>query len=239
MLTSVIMADAISKRPQVSKTENGRELSQQNESEDTDWEIVDHDNLKTRFQSPVHQKPLSKASTWLSVPDLTSLDVIEEVQLTPEKKDQQASPTHSSRKTSPWGGTEHGLKKIPSFRDMLLVQLTEDEASSSSKCDTSSPTTPQQTTPSRRKVKPRFVVTPTMKRCSKSTNDIQSLLDLNGGHEGDAVLGDEDAMEYYHRKAKGISGRKNGLKIRPDEAKRKDISIQKREMQREASRRGK
>jgi hypothetical protein len=40
-------------------------------------------------------------------------------------------------------------------------------------------------------------------------------------------------MEFYHRKAKGISGRTNGMKLRPDEAKRRDIIMAKKESQRQ------
>jgi len=47
------------------------------------------------------------------------------------------------------------------------------------------------------------------------------------------VLGDTDAMDFYHRKAKGSMSRSNGLKIRPDEAKRKEISMYKKDLQRQ------
>ena len=47
------------------------------------------------------------------------------------------------------------------------------------------------------------------------------------------VLGDTDAMDFYHRKAKGVQNRRSGKMERPDEAKRKEISIAKREDQRQ------
>ena len=79
-----------------------------------------------------------------------------------------------------------------------------------------------------RRIKPKFVVKP-IKRCSKSTGDLQS---LNAIGEDDEVLGETDAMDFYHRKAKGAKNRSSGLRLRPDEAKRKAITMNKKEMQR-------
>ena len=47
------------------------------------------------------------------------------------------------------------------------------------------------------------------------------------------IMGDTDAMDFYHRKEKGSKGTSNKKKIRPDEAKRKEISMHKKEMQRQ------
>ena len=52
-----------------------------------------------------------------------------------------------------------------------------------------------------------------------------------GGYDGD-VLGETDAMDFYHRKDKGSKGTSNKKKLRPDEAKRRDIIMHKKEMQR-------
>lgn len=58
-----------------------------------------------------------------------------------------------------------------------------------------------------------------------------------GGGDSDMitseVLGDTDAMDYYHRKDKGSQSTHNKKKERPDEAKRKEISMYKKEVQRE------
>ena len=51
-------------------------------------------------------------------------------------------------------------------------------------------------------------------------------------HE-DEVLGETDAGDYYARKAQGAMGRVNGSKLRPDEAKRLNITMAKKTMQRE------
>ena len=59
---------------------------------------------------------------------------------------------------------------------------------------------------------------------------------LGGGDSGmitSEVLGDTDAMDYYHRKDKGSQSTHNKKKERPDEAKRKEISMYKKEVQRE------
>jgi len=56
-----------------------------------------------------------------------------------------------------------------------------------------------------------------------------------GGGMGDGdvdVLGDTDAMDFYHRKDKGSRGASNKKKLRPDEAKRKDIIMHKKDLQR-------
>lgn len=80
-----------------------------------------------------------------------------------------------------------------------------------------------------RKVKPRFVVTP-IKRCVRSTGDLKALgRQLN---DEDDVLGDSDAHEYYSRKAHGSSTRQNGMKTRPDEAKRLHMTMAKKNLQR-------
>ena len=49
--------------------------------------------------------------------------------------------------------------------------------------------------------------------------------------EGD-VMGDTDAMDYYHRKDHGSKSTSNKKKERPDEAKRREIIMHKKEMQR-------
>ena len=53
-----------------------------------------------------------------------------------------------------------------------------------------------------------------------------------GGGGGGDVLGDTDAMDYYHRKEKGSVSNTLKKKERPDEAKRKEIIMYKKDMQR-------
>lgn len=110
------------------------------------------------------------------------------------------------------------VKRIPSFRDAVLLKTSNEQTQAPSSAG-------GQACP--KKVKPKIVVTP-IKRCARSTGDLRSLVI----HE--EVLGESDAMDYYHRKAQGASGRVNSLKLRPDEAKRKQFTLQKKKMQRES-----
>lgn len=89
--------------------------------------------------------------------------------------------------------------------------------------------------------KPQFVVTP-IRRCSKSTGDLKSLfriaeddLDHHYGHDSfnNQIMGETDAQEFYSRKAVGKTAHQNGLKTRPDEAKRLQMSMAKKNEQRQ------
>jgi hypothetical protein len=93
----------------------------------------------------------------------------------------------------------------------------------------------------------KFVVVPAttvrpMRRCSKSTGDLQSLCQdqnwLDGAADDDygpQPSGVCDTMEFFNRKALGSLARTNGLKLRPDEAKRRDFILLKKEQQRQQS----
>lgn len=78
-----------------------------------------------------------------------------------------------------------------------------------------------------KKVKPKFIVAAvTPMKHAKSTGDLSKFLN------DDDVMGDTDAHEYYSRKAQGSLGRKNGRKLRPDEKKRLEITMNKKNLQR-------
>lgn len=113
-----------------------------------------------------------------------------------------------------------------SFRDAILAQ-SDSPNGKYSKPGTNDAYHPNQKTKIR-KVKPKFVVTP-IKRCAKSTGDLQKLVMDEDSCE---ILGETDAHEYYSRKAHGFTTRKNGMKIRPDEAKRLEMTMNKKNMQR-------
>lgn len=78
-----------------------------------------------------------------------------------------------------------------------------------------------------KKVKPKFIVQEVapMKH-AKSTGDLLQLV------EEEEILGDSDAHEYYSRKAQGSLGRRNGRKQRPDEKKRLQMTMNKKNLQR-------
>lgn len=77
-----------------------------------------------------------------------------------------------------------------------------------------------------KKIKPKFVVQQVapMKH-AKSMGDLSKL-------DEDDIMGDTDAHEYYSRKAQGSLGRRNGRKQRPDEKKRLEMSMNKKNAQR-------
>ena len=83
----------------------------------------------------------------------------------------------------------------------------------------------------RKKQLARIVVKP-ITRCAKSTGDLQSLSTLHEHNDEEEMMGATDAMEFYHRKAQGAKGRSSGLRMRPDEAKRKQFTLHKKSMQR-------
>ena len=85
----------------------------------------------------------------------------------------------------------------------------------------------------RRKIAPQLVVVQPQR-----TRRVRSLME---DQEEELVLGDTDAPEYYSRKEHGACQFGNGLKIRPDEAKRLQITMNKKQLQRQRqqqSRRG-
>jgi hypothetical protein len=121
-------------------------------------------------------------------------------------------------------GSVMSMSSTFSFRDAILSPgaATEDEQGAPAALKTRP----------RPRVKPRFIVKKPMKRCAKSTGDLTSLVI----QEDEEVIGASDAMEFYHRKALGEQTRKNGLKLRPDEAKRKQIIMNKKSLQKSESR---
>lgn len=145
--------------------------------------------------------------------------------------------------------TASGIKKVPSFKDIIMLnaQAREEEESRKKEMLKQNEATRRQQAAQRRKnSKPKLVISP-IRRCAKSTGDLRSMIIVeeeeyggSGGGGGgctiheDDVLGETDASEYYNRKHKGNSSRQNGKKLRPDEAKRKDFIIHKKNAQRKA-----
>uniref|UniRef100_A0A7S3V6D0 Uncharacterized protein n=1 Tax=Chaetoceros debilis TaxID=122233 RepID=A0A7S3V6D0_9STRA len=143
--------------------------------------------------------------------------------------------------------TASGIKKVLSFKDIIMLnaQAREEEESRKKEMLKQNEATRRQQAAQRRKnSKPKLVISP-IKRCAKSTGDLRSMIiveeeEYGGGGGGgctiyeDDVLGETDASEFYNRKHKGSSSRQNGKKLRPDEAKRKDFIIHKKNAQRKA-----
>lgn len=141
--------------------------------------------------------------------------------------------------------------KTLSFRDAILLSPNAalNGQISARRLEAVSMTSVAQDTPRQRsRIQPQFVVVQSpprhIRRCSKSTGN---LLDLNVAPllEDSECLGRGDSNldrcfdeEFYVRKALGSASRINGLKLRPDEAKRRLMILNKKDQQRRATSRG-
>ena len=152
-------------------------------------------------------------------------------------------------------------RRVPSFKDAILLNVQEtkrEEADAAKRREHAQRMLRKEALAKRSK--PRLVVKPVAKmtqRNSKSTGDLNCLLhsyatihededDCHGGggggggfaavQEDEEVMGDTDAQDFYAQKSKGGSSRANSKKIRPDEAKRLDIILYKKEEQRRKQR---
>jgi hypothetical protein len=142
-----------------------------------------------------------------------------------------------------------------SFRDAVLLSpnkgISSPIAVLSTKQDTSTTKLNelnQQTPRQRPRIQPRFIVVqspPTrIRRCSKSTGDLMSLNGVSltshrlDCEDTETEPSDSDRFhddEFHSRKEFGSASRINGLKLRPDEAKRRQMIIYKKDQQRQAT----
>ena len=113
--------------------------------------------------------------------------------------------------------------------------------------NTSPPTTPLPNNNNnktiRKALSPRFVVVPVLRRCSKSTGDLlqhaaNAALDDENPHSSWHPDNDDDDDhmhddQYFNQKAMGTASFTAGRKLRPDEAKRKEYSVRKKQLQRQ------
>lgn len=195
--------------PTLNEAHGGLDETAGNEDE---WEIVGQDDDTDGDEIQVVPSSMRKLRHCASSPDLRSIGrALESV------SEHDEDVTIDSIDLS----AVLVSKKTTSFRDAILSHSTEpsDEKKDADIAKSSSLR--------QKKIKPKIVVKP-IRRCSRSTGDLQSLVI----HE-DEVLGETDAMDYYHRKAMGASGRINSLKMRPDEIKRKNITMYKKQSQRQ------
>jgi hypothetical protein len=149
-----------------------------------------------------------------------------------------------------------------SFRDAIMLSSPTTEhtttsyrtmALSSHQTKETSTTSPrqqiQQTSKPRQRsrIQPKFTVvqctTPIkqIRRCSKSAGDLFAL-NLSEEMDQDKSLSYSGVCtdrlyddEVYYRKAIGATSRANGMKLRPDEAQRREMIIQKKDRQRQAT----
>lgn len=147
-------------------------------------------------------------------------------------------------------------RRVPSFKDAILLNAEETRKEQKNSVQIRKQLelkNRQEAIQRRKRSKPKIIVTP-IKCSSKSTNDLTGLMSVyeddnmsstaGGGSifspmtakDDEEPMGETDAMEFYNRKAMGWKGRANSLKIRPDEAKRKEIIMNKKDMQRKNQR---
>lgn len=196
---------------------------------ETSWEMVSPsgppalvDTIEVGDEVLVLPRPQLSRRRSASTPDLISYE--RQVSLSEEKDDDDEFFDAAQDALRP----SSKIKKTMSWRDMVLSQV--DELAKEVQVITPLQQQQQQQPKLKMKVKPKYVVTP-IRRCTMSTPNLRSLAEEE---DEDEVLGDTDAMEYYNRKSKGYTGHKNGMKLRPDEAKRRDITMYKKELQRTA-----
>lgn len=188
--------------------------------EEDDWEVVSPEKSFENdmiLVSKTLDKPQLVYQRSSSVPDLRYLKSLDAV--ADDSADEGDLKAHV---TSVWGNPVSSLKKVSSSLQVVASLFTSNiNVMEMQQHDVLSPLE------KRLKIKPKFVVAP-IHRCTKSTGDLQSL-----GLVNEEITGDHDALEYYAQKSAGQKGRQNGQKIRPDEAKRRDIILNKKDLQRQ------
>jgi len=218
----------------VTNTENKRPVRSES--------IDAHEHLDTFDWEIVPEKPLDlntpKMKHTMSTPNLTQLDMSEDDSYTFVSDDvlSESSTEQPPPKQAP--------KRRPSFKDAILLNADETRNEMQLKKEQQEKARIEAL---KNRSKPRnvkFVVKP-IKRCTKSTGDLRSLIkvedeedECGGGGGGcitnNMVLGDSDAAEFYANKGHARVSRKNNQKLRPDEAKRKEMIIYKKNLQRQA-----
>jgi hypothetical protein len=227
--------------------------SEQQQHDDSDWE-----NLQPLSPPPSTQRPRSVSIVTnvvmvdmnrsnpkvlrrsASSPDMRQLhyrhlaEIGEEDEENDDDSDDEGSDTFDAEASSfavlSGPGSVVSFASGVSFRDVILSSPGAAAASDTA----TGPTHGQnrrdllpRSEPRKPRSRPRIVVQP-IRRCSKSTGDLQSLAEVD-----EDAAGHSDAMDFYNRKWLGAKGRANGLKMRPDELKRKQFTMQKKEMQRQ------
>ena len=215
-------------------------------SEGNDWELLDPTEEESSADTPHHQEVVVMGTNRVkrqlrhcaSSPNLNQydfLDAVEEEGGSGEDHEEESRPNKDDSSYSMVSGPKSVMSMSSgfSFRDAILSPSKNDDMEGQQQSMTVAGVAgaaPAQT--QRRVFKPKFVVKP-IRRCSKSTGDLQSLHKIA---EEEDVLGETDAMDFYHRKAAGARNRTSGLKMRPDEMKRKEITLYKKALQQSKNR---
>lgn len=203
--------------------------TERNLGEEDGWEVLSLDDSMVVVESVVLNNPSSPRmpSVENSV-DTSRIEILSSHEddeilshVVIASEEATFSPSGSHVMVSPIPLSSGSIRRVTSFKDAILLEFESGKENLEQK--ESFILKPRQ------KNKPKLVVSP-IRRCSKSTGDLKSLV-IEEEHE--EVLAATDVMDYYHRKNKGWLNRKNGRKIRPDELKRKEMIIQKKEIQRQ------
>jgi hypothetical protein len=111
-----------------------------------------------------------------------------------------------------------------SYLDAILMQGSSENGEESTSTTTKAATT---VVP---RMRPAIYEVRSIPRCIKSTGDLMSLASTADDNYavGEVMAGDD----HYHRKALGAKGRASGLRLRPDELKRKVMIVHKKNLQR-------
>lgn len=207
-----------------------------------------HEHLDTFDWEIVPEKPLDlnspKMKHIMSTPNLTHLDALEDDSYT-FVSDDVLSESSTEQQTPKQPVPNSMPKRHPSFKDAILLNADETRNEIQLKKEQQEKARLEALKNRSRSKNIKFVVKP-IKRCTKSTGDLRSLIKVEEDEDGycggggggcvtnDMVLGDSDASEFYANKGHARVSRKNNQKLRPDEAKRREMIIYKKNMQRQA-----
>lgn len=198
-----------------------------NNNSNDDWELVPPETSSTTqvkfdahaLQKPHNPKTLKHCQSSPNLRNYEHLDSSDEddnddddsaVFIEEESTVGSSSMVMVTNPPSVWGNSKL------TFRDAILKK-----GSAENKKDTDDAAKSSQP---RKIAKAKFQVVKPKKQMRRTS----SMPDLH-----DEVLGDTDASDFYARKAQGAMGRMNGSKQRPDEAKRLQMTMAKKTMQRE------
>lgn len=137
--------------------------------------------------------------------------------------EEESSFAMVSSPPSVWTATSTTTTGNLNYRNAILAATSEETTTAEEPV-----TSPRSKKNGLRKFQPRIVVVPTpprMRRCSRSTGDLPTLM----------LDDQETANEFYQQKSMGMSSYSVGRKQRPDEMKRRNLIIQKKDRQRKGN----
>lgn len=209
--------------------------------ENDDWEVVPNAPLSPVVtfdpaaiiseKNPSQQNP-KILHHCASSPDFRHLTLAEDDDdesdvLMKDESSMASSAVMVSGPSSVWSVSSNRL----SFRDAILQNKGDQQPMKDSQKD--------ELKKPKKALKTRFVVVKPdaqtsvgLRRNTRSMGNLRALDHIQEDHDQE-VLGETDADHYYSRKAQGALGRKNGQKIRPDEAKRLQMIMTKKSAQRQ------